>query len=282
MYYSPAKAHNVLGCFLPTRQQYNSESNNLSLAAWVPASGERLSKCKLPNFRGGENPVNNQSICRKLTAVYLAIAVLCLYSIVTPAAPGDKERRPVFGELNAVGEVSINGSQAITGLTVFPDSIVSTAEKSSASVSFGRLGRTELAPSSTIKLGFTDSANSISLEAGRVRVSVPAGYAASVLTKDGSVVADASQAAVFRVDLMGGRTLVSTEAGRVEFRAGNEIKSVAAGEELLVGAARSTATVASSRRRALWIFLGLSIAIAITVIALNVGDDDEPVASPMS
>jgi FecR protein len=227
--------------------------------------------------------VNSESICRKLTALCLAIAVLCLYSTVTPAAPGDKERQPLFGELSAVGEVSINGSRAITGLTVFPDSLVSTAEKSSATVNFGRLGRTELAANSTVKLGFTGSANSVSLEAGRVRVSVPADYRASVLTKDGTVVADPSQPAVFRVDLTRGRTLISTESGRVEFRAGNEIKSIAAGEELLVGAAAPSATVASSRRRALWIFLGLSIAIAITVIALNAGDDDdETVASPMT
>ncbi|HEX8138835.1 MAG TPA: FecR domain-containing protein [Pyrinomonadaceae bacterium] len=226
--------------------------------------------------------MNNESICRKLTAICLAMAVLCLYSTFTPAAPRDKETKPLLGELSATGEVSINGSQAITGLTVFPDSIVSTAEKASATVSFGRLGRTELAPNSTVRLGFTGAASSISLDAGRVRVSVPADYSASVLTKDGSVVADTSQPAVFTVNMKDGRTLISTEAGRVEFRAGNEIKSIAAGEELLVGAAAPTLTAASSRRRrALWILLGISIAIAITVIALNVGDDEEPVASPM-
>jgi FecR protein len=226
--------------------------------------------------------VTSKSICRKLTAICLAIAVLCLYSTVTLAAPGDKERQAVFGELSATGDVSINGSQAISGLTVFPDSVVSTAEKASATISFGQLGRTELASNSSIKLGFTGSANSISLDAGRVRVSVPADYSANVLTKNGSVVADASQPAVFTVDMTGGRTLISTQAGRVEFRAGNEIKSIAAGEELMVGAARPASTAASSRRRALWIFLGISIAIAITVIILNTGDDEQVVASPMT
>lgn len=226
--------------------------------------------------------MNRESICRKLTAICLSITVLCLSLTVTLAAPGDPEKQPVLGELSAVGPVSINGEAAITGLTVFPDSIVSTAEKASATVSFGRLGRTELAPNSAIKLGFTGAANSISLDAGRVRVSVPAGYSSTVFTKDGSVVADTSQPTVFSVHMQDGRTFIATEAGRVEFRAGNEIKSIAAGEELLVGAARPTPTAASSRRRALWIFLGLSIAIAITVIALNAGDDDEPVASPMT
>lgn len=227
--------------------------------------------------------MNSESIYRKLTAVCLAMAVLCLYSTFTPATPRDKETKPLLGELSAMGEVSVNGSQAISGLTVFPDSIVSTAERSSATVNFGRLGRTELAPNSTVKLGFTGSGHSISLDSGRVRVSVPADYAASVLVKDGSVVADASQPAVFTVDMKDGRTLISTEAGRVEFRAGNEIKSIAAGEELLVGAATPSTAAASSRRRrrALWILLGVSIAIVITVIALNVGDDEEPVASPM-
>jgi hypothetical protein len=226
--------------------------------------------------------VITKTICRKLTAICLALTVLCLYSSVTPAASKDKETEPVFGELSARGNVTINGSQAISGLTVFPDSMVSTAEKASATISLGRLGRTELAPNSSIKLGYTGSASSISLDAGRVRVSVPADYRASVLTKDGSVVADASQPAIFTVDLSNGRTLISTEAGRVEFRAGNEIKSVAAGEELMVGAAKPTSTAARSRRRALWILLGISIAVAITVIVLTTGDDEQPVASPMT
>lgn len=222
-----------------------------------------------------------ETICRKFTAVCVALALLCLYLNVTPAAPREEETRPVYGELSAKGDVSINGSQAISGLTVFPDSLIATGEKASATISFGRLGRTELAPNSSIRLDFTGSANSISLDAGRVRVSVPAGHKASVTTKDGAVVADASQAAVFAVNMRDGKTLISAEAGRVEFRAGNKIKLISAGEELMVGAANPTPTVASSRRRALWIFLGLSIAIAITVIALNVGDDEEPIASPM-
>jgi ferric-dicitrate binding protein FerR (iron transport regulator) len=202
--------------------------------------------------------------------------------MITPATFGGKETKPVFGELSVSGNVSINGMQAISGMTVFPDSLISTAEGASAIIGFGRLGRTELSPNSSIKLDFTDAANSISLDSGRVRVSVPALYAASIFMKDCTVVADAAQPAVFTVDLREGGMLISAEEGRVAFRAGNEIRFISAGEELVVGAARPTAAVVSPRkRRALWILLGLSIAIAITVIALNVGDDEQPVASPM-
>jgi FecR protein len=224
--------------------------------------------------------MRSETTGRQLTALCLTIAVLCLYSSVNLAASVDKEITPVFAELNVKGNVSLNGLEASSGVTVFPDSLVSTAEGARAIISFGKLGRTELSSNSTIKLGFTESASSISLDGGRVRVSVPALYATSVLTKDGAVVSDASQAAVFTVETTGGRTLISTQEGRVEFRAANEIKSVAAGEELMVGAARPSA-VASSRRRALWILFGISIAIAITAIALSVGDDEQPVVSPM-
>jgi ferric-dicitrate binding protein FerR (iron transport regulator) len=225
--------------------------------------------------------MKSETTCRKLTALCLSMAVLCLYSTVTLATSGDREIAPVFAELSARGNVSLNGLEASSGTTVFPDSRVSTAEGARAIISFGKLCRTELSSNSNIKLGFTDSASSISLDGGRVRVSVPALYAASVLTKDGAVVSDSSQSAIFTVETTEGRTLISTQEGRVEFRAGNVIKAVAAGEELLIGAARPTAA-ASSRRRALWILFGISIAVAITAIALSVGDDEQPVVSPMT
>jgi hypothetical protein len=99
------------------------------------------------------------------------------------------------------------------------------------------LGRVELLPNSSLKLSFSDSGVMGTLNTGRVRFSTPSGVAASVMTKDGSAVADSSQPSVFLVDVECGNTVVNTQSGRVELRSGNSVKQVAAGNQDTAGTA---------------------------------------------
>lgn len=163
----------------------------------------------------------------------LALAILCSYSMVALASP---QQGPT-GDLSVVGEVSVNGTSAISGATVFSDSTITTGQNSSAVVSLGKLGRVELLPNSSLKLSFTDKGISGMLEAGRVRVSSSSGVAASITTKDGVALADANQPDVFMVDVECGNTVVSTQSGRVELRAGNTVKQIAAGGQDTAGQA---------------------------------------------
>jgi phage baseplate assembly protein gpV len=163
---------------------------------------------------------------RKSIAFCVAVATLSVYSMVTLAAPGQKAPS---GELSVSGQVTINGQAAISGATVFSDSVVATGANSSATISLGKLGRVELFPNSSVKLSFSDSNISGALDAGRVQVSTLAGTSAIVTTKDGSAVADARQAAAFMVDVECGNTIVASQAGSVELRAGGNAKAVAAG-----------------------------------------------------
>jgi hypothetical protein len=141
------------------------------------------------------------------------------------------------GDLSVVGEVSVNGTSAISGATVFSDSTITTAQNSSAVVSLGKLGRVELLPNSSLKLSFTETGVSGMLDSGRVRVSSSSGVAATVTTKDGAAVADLNQPNVFMVDVECGNTQVSTQSGRVELRAGNSVKQIAAGGQDTAGTA---------------------------------------------
>lgn len=166
-------------------------------------------------------------------ALCLAIAVLSTYSMVALAAQ-DK----MAAELTASGEVSVDGAKAITGATVFSGSTITTGQNSSAIVSIGKLGRVELLPNSSLKLTFNETGVTGSLEAGRVRVTSAAGSMSSVTTKDGAVVADNTQSNAYTVDVECGNTIVTTQAGRVELRAGNEVKPVAAGQEATAGQAQ--------------------------------------------
>ncbi len=166
----------------------------------------------------------------------LALAIVCTYSMVALAAPQQGQTGPT-GDLSVVGEVSVNGTSAISGATVFSDSTVTTAQNSSAVVSLGKLGRVEVLPNSSLKLSFNDTGVSAMLDSGRVRISSSSGVAATVTTKDGAAVADNSQANVFMVDVECGNTVVSTQSGRVELRAGNSVKQIAAGGQDTAGTA---------------------------------------------
>jgi hypothetical protein len=176
----------------------------------------------------------SRNLSRKSIAFGLAVAVLSVYSMVVLATPGQKGPS---GELSVSGQVTVNGQTAISGATVFSDSTVTTAAHSSAVVSLGKLGRVELLPNSSVKLSFTDSGIAGMLDAGRVRVSTPAGVAATVTTKDGAAVADSAQAAAFTVDVECGNTIVATQTGLVQLNAGGSAKQIAAGNQDTAGVA---------------------------------------------
>ncbi|HEX8846847.1 MAG TPA: hypothetical protein VF791_19545 [Pyrinomonadaceae bacterium] len=171
---------------------------------------------------------------RKTIAFCLAVAVLSVYSMLVLATPG---QTGTSGELSVSGQVTVNGQSAISGATVFSGSTVETAANSSAVVSLGKLGRVELLPSTVMKINFTDAGINATLESGRTRVSVPQGVNATVNTKDGSVVSDNSQADVFTIDTECGNTIVATQVGKVELRAGDKTTQIAAGSQDTAGQA---------------------------------------------
>jgi len=166
----------------------------------------------------------------------LAFAILCTYSMVALAAPQNGQTGPT-GDLSVVGEVSVNGTNAISGATVFSDSTITTGQNSSAVVSLGKLGRVEVLPNSSLKLSFNDMGVTGMLDQGRVRVSSSSGVSATVTTKDGAAVVDNSQPNVFMVDVECGNTVVSTQSGKVELRAGSTVKQIAAGGQDTAGTA---------------------------------------------
>ena len=167
---------------------------------------------------------------RKSIAASLAVAVLSVYSMVVLASPGAKAPS---GELSVLGQVTVNGQKVISGGTLFSDSVIATAEKSSATVSISKLGRVELAPNSSLRLTFTDNSIMGLLDAGSAQISTIAGVNVNLTTKDGAVVVDGSQPTSFTVSVVRGNTSLATNAGVAELRAGGAVKQVAAGESAM-------------------------------------------------
>lgn len=177
---------------------------------------------------------------RTWLALVVVIAASALMVIGNQGPPAPKAK---FIQID--GRVSVNGASAISGATVFSDSTITTAARSSAVVSLGKLGRVEVLPDTTMKLTFSDSAVNVSLlEAGRVRVSSPSGVNATATTNDGQVVTTGNQRNEFVVDTSCGNTFVAVRHGRVELRAGDTVKQIAAGSQDTAGQARPGCTPA--------------------------------------
>jgi hypothetical protein len=145
--------------------------------------------------------------------------------------------------LQIEGQVSVNGTAAISGATVFSDSTVTTAARSSAVVSLGKLGRVEVLPGTTMKLNFSDANVSVSmLDAGRVRLSSSSNVTAATTTRDGQITSTGNQRNEYIVDTSCGNTFVAVKKGTVELRAGNSVKQIAAGSQDTAGTAQPGCT----------------------------------------
>lgn len=222
----------------------------------------------------------SKTCSRKSIAACLSVAVLSVYSMVALAAPG---ARASSGELSISGQVTVNGQKVISGGTLFSDSVIVTADHSSAIVSLSKLGRVELAPNSSLTLSFSDQGITGMLSKGVAHVSTIAGVFVNLTTKDGSVVVDGNQATSFTVDTKNGNTIVSTEAGLAELRAGGAARQVAAGENAVAGTPQGTTTdgcrygdcpdtgISGGALAAL--LLGIGAAAAAIILATR--DDDE-------
>lgn len=169
---------------------------------------------------------------RKPIAACVAVAILSVYSMVVLASPAAKAPS---GQLSVTGQVTVNGENTVSGGTVFSDSLITTADKSNATVNLSKLGRVDLAASSNLKLSFTEKSLMGLLDNGSAHISTVAGIAVNITTNDGVVVVDGSQATAFTVSVVKGVTSLTTHSGVAELREGNSVKQVAAGESAMAG-----------------------------------------------
>lgn len=181
-----------------------------------------------------------------LTNVRLLAVISTILALGTLAVVVMQTAKPGSGKfLEVVGNVTVDGTQAISGATVSSDSTITTAARSSAVVSLGKLGRVEVLPSSNMKLTFADASVSVSmLDQGRVRISSSSNVNASTTTNDGTIATTGNQRNEYIVDTSCGNTFVSVKKGTVELRAGSAVKQIAAGNQDTAGTARPGCTPA--------------------------------------
>lgn len=177
-----------------------------------------------------------KDIIRKSLTLFTAVAVWCVYSTVTMAAPKD-----ITGEITVTGQVTVNGQSAVSNSTIVSGSTIVTGTNSSATVSLAKSGRVELLSDTTLTLKFSDNSIVGMLSAGKVRVWNAAGIATTFTTKNATVIADTGQSNTFTVDVGCGndakcsQTFVETISGLVMLRTGTTDKQVAAGTDAVAG-----------------------------------------------
>jgi hypothetical protein len=177
-----------------------------------------------------------KNIIRKSITMLTAVAVWSAFSMAVIAAPND-----VMGEITVTGQVTVNGQAVVSNSTVTSGSTIVVGSNSSATVNLGKTGRVEVLSDSTVTLKFTDNSIVGMLSAGKIRVSNAAGIAATVTTRNSTVIGDTGQANTFGVDAgcadedRCAQTYVETTTGLVTMRSGNTDKQVAAGTDATYG-----------------------------------------------
>ena len=177
-----------------------------------------------------------KNIIRKTITMLTAVAVWSAFSMAAIAAPGD-----VTGEITVTGQVSVNGQSVVSNTTLTSGSTITTGANASAVVNLGKAGRVEVLSDSSLTLRFTDNSIVGMLTTGKVRVSNAAGVAATVTTRNSTIIADTGQANTFGVDVGCAdeerctQTYVETTNGLVTLRNGTSDKQVAAGTDATYG-----------------------------------------------
>jgi hypothetical protein len=221
---------------------------------------------------------------RQCLALSLTVSILSLSFTVADAGTAN-----TLGSLRSTGEVYLNGSKAISGVTVFTGSRITTTAKSSAIVNLSQLSRLSIPPESGVNLSFSDAGVNTELLRGRVSLFAPKGVSYSVATPYGSVVADGSCETRFSVRIEEGRTFVITEAGQVEISgttndAGMQV--VAAGQHAMMGAAAQASNttrnnLSGEQKVAIGIGIGVGAAFLIWLVARDDANTDLDFGGPI-
>lgn len=169
-------------------------------------------------------------LLKKSVTIVTTIAIWSVYSMVALAAPKD-----ITGEISVSGQVTINGQNAVSNSSVASGSTIITGANSTATISLGKVGKVELSPDSSVMLKFNDNSITGVLSAGDVRVSNSIGIAATITTKDATVIADAGQTNNFEVGVECSHTHVNSFIGLVTMRSGTTDKQIAAGTDGVAG-----------------------------------------------
>lgn len=166
-------------------------------------------------------------------SLLLASAVASVFAISSFAASRPREPTPGVsashgemgllglptGRLVGTGQITVDGSEAQSGVTVLSGSTIATGADGNATIELGSLGRIELQPNTTVLVNLAPDLVTVKVvRVGRVIQSLPSGVKGQT-----------------RIE--GGKARLAVTLGLVEVRSGQHQRTVGAGDESSVSPA---------------------------------------------
>lgn len=152
--------------------------------------------------------VEREDMFNRATWIHRAIATVLAGAVFSGAltvyaAPDatPKQTQQVVGQLVVSGSVTVNEKRALTGASIFSNSLikVACAKGNSALINLGKLGMVEINPGTSMVLRFSDNLVSGELIEGEIKVNTPAGVKVSITTPEGVAAADGQEPTVIPV-----------------------------------------------------------------------------------
>ena len=164
-----------------------------------------------------------------ITVAMLAVSLLSNSPVWAQTAP------KATAELAAASRTTINGTSAISGMTIFNNNRVKTGQQGNAIVNAGKVGRMELGSDTELTLRFSPKSFGGDLHSGRTVVSVPAGVTVSVATAKGVVITDGTKATSLTIEVDSKGARVICHKGEARIVSGDKVERVVEGEEIAQG-----------------------------------------------
>jgi len=212
------------------------------------------------------------------------IALAIVMSMLSPGAMGrsspESDSQAIKGVISVKGSVRINGESALAGQTLFANSNVVTFANSESLIALSNLARLNLSANTDLTVDASKTSLSVTLRAGRIVGSVPAGVFMDLTTADLSIKTDATEPVVFSIETTECEgTEISVSAGHLEIRRGGQPVTVKAGETLSTTAGSGSpqpGQPALSRKRTVGLFVGIGAAVAVMLaVALGTNAEDQ-------
>ncbi len=167
----------------------------------------------------------------KHTGWWKKVATVCVITagclLLTTSVMAQSSTR-LAGELSQAQQVTLNGTAAIVGITVFNHSRIKTSPVGAATINLGRRGRISLGPDTEMRLRFSEEMIGGTLISGRAVVSAAAGIKISILSSDATTLSDGHQASVLIFDTQRNGTQVRASLGQARIIRGRTIERITA------------------------------------------------------
>jgi hypothetical protein len=220
------------------------------------------------------------SLVRGAIALTVALAVLNCTVMAAPSAR--KAPNPSIGMVTVTGNVTINGSEARSGQSLFPTSTIVTSTDSESLIEFAGAARLKLAAQTNLTVDSSSERISGILNDGRLEGLLPAGVMLDFTTADSSITTSTAEPVVFSIQsgVCSGTTL-SVQTGSVNIQAAGNLRTVKAGETFSTSP-NSSAPQASRnslnhrKRLGLLIGIGATIGIILGVVLGKSGKNQSP------